>query len=134
VWACKRYGDFAASTISNGELLTEKQRETVELYYNETCRWPKSPPTAESHARVCAIPSNARNIKLLEYEQLLGLAGALFRNPQNAHRNYGAAQTISRMNDRLYGSKDICLSGRAHRRPGPPAGRITDSQGEIYGF
>ena len=45
-----------------GEMLTDKQRELFDLYYNEDLSSPKSPSMPKSLVRGCAMPSSAPNI------------------------------------------------------------------------
>jgi predicted DNA-binding protein YlxM (UPF0122 family) len=90
-----------------GELLTEKQRETVELYYNEDLSLAEIAAHSGITRQGVRDSIKRAEYQLLEYEQLLGLAGRFSEIRKTLTEITEAAQTISRMNDRLYGSKDI---------------------------
>ncbi len=90
-----------------GELLTEKQRETVELYYNEDLSLAEIAAHSGITRQGVRDSIKRAEYQLLEYEQLLGLAERFSEIRKTLTEITEAAQTIGRMNDRLYGSKDI---------------------------
>ena len=90
-----------------GELLTEKQQEVIELYYNEDLSLAEIAAHSGITRQGVRDSIKRAEFQLLEFEQLLGLAEK-FRTIRNSLGVIAEkAAEIDRVNNRLSGTKEI---------------------------
>ena len=111
---CERKGCFMAKDLSisllydfYGDLLTEKQQEVIELYYNEDL----SLSEIASHSGITrqGVRDSIKRaeFQLSEFEEQLGLADRFEQIKTTLDGILKNASEIEQINTRLYNSKDI---------------------------
>ncbi|MEG1850054.1 MAG: YlxM family DNA-binding protein, partial [Oscillospiraceae bacterium] len=90
-----------------GELLTEKQQEVIELYYNEDLSLAEIAAHSGITRQGVRDSIKRAECQLTEFEQLLGLSERFQRINQSLEAIVQNAAEIDRINMRLYGSKEI---------------------------
>ena len=89
-----------------GDMLTDKQRDVVELYYNEDLS------LAEIAAHRVRDSIKRAESQLLEYEERLHLAARFRRIESVLTSIVGEAEQIEKWNDRFGGAPEIDRSAR----------------------
>ena len=90
-----------------GELLTEKQQEVIELYYNEDLSLAEIAAHSGITRQGVRDSIKRAEFQLLEFEQLLGLAGKFRTIRTSLGVIAEKAAEIDRVNNRLSGTKEI---------------------------
>ncbi|MEG1971574.1 MAG: YlxM family DNA-binding protein [Oscillospiraceae bacterium] len=90
-----------------GDLLTEKQQEAIELYYNEDLSLAEIAQFDDITRQGVRDSIKRAEAQLFEFEERLGLYER-FQNIKAALKNMNlCADEIERLNQRLHGSKEI---------------------------
>jgi predicted DNA-binding protein YlxM (UPF0122 family) len=90
-----------------GELLTEKQQEVIELYYNEDLSLAEIAAHSGITRQGVRDSIKRAEFQLLEFEQLLGLAEKFRTIRTSLGIIADKAAEIDRVNNRLSGTKEI---------------------------
>jgi hypothetical protein len=90
-----------------GELLTQKQREVIELYYNEDLSLAEI--AADSGITRQGVRDSIKRgeCQLLEFERQLGLAGRFSKIEEKLEEICRSVSEIEQINNRLCGSREI---------------------------
>lgn len=90
-----------------GDLLTEKQQEAIELYYNEDLSLAEIAQFDDITRQGVRDSIKRAEAQLFEFEERLGLYGR-FQNIKESLRQMNiCAEEIEKLNERLHGSKEI---------------------------
>ena len=90
-----------------GDLLTEKQQEVIELYYNEDLSLAEIAAHSKITRQGVRDSIKRAETQLLEFESLLGLFERFGQIKTELEKIVESANEIARVNDRLYSSKEI---------------------------
>lgn len=92
-----------------GDMLTDKQRDVVELYYNEDLSLGEIAAHSGITRQGVRDSIKRAESQLLEYESRLGLSGRFREISQSLEEIIQLAQEIERINDRFGASNDIYI-------------------------
>lgn len=92
-----------------GDMLTDKQRDVVELYYNEDLSLGEIAAHSGITRQGVRDSIKRAEAQLLEYESRLGLSGRFQEISQSLEEIIHLAQEIEQINDRFGASNDIYI-------------------------
>lgn len=90
-----------------GELLTEKQQEVIELYYNEDLSLAEIASYSGITRQGVRDSIKRGECQLLEFEHQLGLAKRFSEIEEKLQEITNGASEIEQINERMYGSREI---------------------------